>query len=130
MPDHIQHPFYPYSFLKNFSVVKPKLAEENNSFNSSVNIFLFSDSLFNNYNRNSGAFLFSERAQHTNVVSFLLSIKTRSIVKGTRTITFIKFEDLNNNHKTNGKKKRKHMSVRATASSSASLSKRKEVVFI
>ena len=49
MPDHIQHPFYPYSFLKNFSVVKPKLAEENNSFNSSVNIFLFSDSLFNNF---------------------------------------------------------------------------------
>ncbi len=130
MPDHIQHPFYPHSFLKDFSVATPKPAVENNSFNSSVNIFLFSDCLFNNYNRNSGAFLFSERAQHTNVVSFLLSIKTRSIVKGTRTITSIKFEDLNNNHKTNGKKKRKHMSVRATASSSASLSKRKEVVFI
>ncbi len=121
MPDHIQHPFYPHSFLKDFSIAKPKPAVENNSFNNSVNIFLFSDCLFNNYNRNSGAFLFSEGAQDTNVVSFLLSIKTR-------TITSLKFENLKNNHKTNGEKKRKLQSFTATASSSGSLSKRKEVM--
>ena len=123
MPDHIQHPFYPHSFLKDFSVATPKPAVENNSFNSSVNIFLFSDCLFNNYNRNSGAFLFSERAQPTNVVSFILSIKTR-------TIASLQFEMVKNICLLIGKKKRKHMSVRATASSSGSLSKRKEVILI
>ncbi len=47
MPNHSQHPFFSHFFLKSFSAVIP--AVENNSLNSSVNIFLFQDSLFNNF---------------------------------------------------------------------------------
>ncbi len=123
MPDHIQNLIYSQSFLKNFSVANSKSAVENNFFNNSVNIFLFPDCPFNNYNRNSGAFLFLEGAQHTNVISFLTAIKTR-------TISSLRFEMVKNIYLLIGKKKRKFMSFREHTSSSASLSKRKEVVFI
>ncbi len=123
MPDHIQDLIYPQSFLKDFSVVKSKPAVENNSLNNSANIFIFPDCLFNNYNRNYGAFLFSEGAQHTNVISFLTVIKTRSIAS-------LQFEMVKNICLLIGKKKRKFISFREHTSSSASLSKRKEVILI
>ncbi len=128
MLDQIQYFFYPYFFLKNFSVASPKPAVENNSFNSFVNTVLFPGWLFINDNRDSCAFFYSEEAHHAMLILFLTTIKTRSIVKRMRLIASLQFEMVKYNYLLIGKKKRKLSSSVATASSSASLSKRKGVM--
>ncbi len=68
MPYHISNPNYSNSFLKDFFIAD--LAIKNNASSCPVDAFLFPYIFFNNQNKKSCAFFFSERAQDAQVIFF------------------------------------------------------------